>query len=66
LHQFEAELAEQENWNEVQHGLKARVVVHPDGEASEKYLLCRIRAPGSDKFLTKLAARSDNRASSAR
>jgi transposase len=44
LRHFEAELAEQENWNEVQNGLEARVVVHPDGEESEKYLLCRSRA----------------------
>ena len=34
LRHFEAELAEEENWNEVQHGLEARVVAHPDGDGS--------------------------------
>ena len=46
LRHFEAELAERENWNEVQHGLEARVVAHPDGDGSEKYVLCRSQARG--------------------
>ena len=46
LRHFEAELAEEENWNVVQHGLEARVVAHPDGEGSEKYVLCRSQARG--------------------
>ena len=46
LRHFEAELAEEENWNVVQHGLEARVVAHPDGDGSEKYVLCRSQARG--------------------
>jgi transposase len=30
----------------VQHGLEARVVAHPDGDGSEKYVLCRSQARG--------------------
>jgi len=46
LRHFEAELAEEENWKVVQHGLEARVVEHPDGNGSEKYVLCRSQARG--------------------
>jgi hypothetical protein len=46
LRHFEAELAEEENWNEVQHGLEAKLVAHPDGDGSEKYVLCRSQARG--------------------
>jgi transposase len=46
LRHFEAELAEEENWKVVQHGLEARVVAHPDGDGSEKYVLCRSQARG--------------------
>jgi len=44
LRHFEAELAEEENWNVVQHGLEARVVAHPDWDGSEKYVSCRSQA----------------------
>lgn len=46
LRHFEAELAEEENWKVVQHGLEARVVAHPDGDGNEKYVLCRSQARG--------------------
>ena len=46
LRHFEAELAEEENWKVVQHGLDARVVAHPDGDGNEKYVLCRSQARG--------------------
>ena len=46
LRHFEAELTEEENWNVVQHGLEARVVAHPDGDGSERYVLCRSQARG--------------------
>ena len=46
LRHFEEELAEKENWSEVQQGLEARVVEHPDGEGCEKYVLCRSQARG--------------------
>jgi hypothetical protein len=41
-----SELAEEENWNVVQHGPEERVVAHPDGDGSEKYVLCRSHAQG--------------------
>lgn len=44
LRHFEAELANKENWSEVQAGVEARLVKHPDGDGSEKYVLCRSRA----------------------
>jgi len=53
LRHFEEELAEKENWSEVQQGLEARVVEHPDGEGCEKYVLCRSQARG-EKEVTRL------------
>jgi transposase len=44
LRHFEAELAEKEHWAEVQEGLEARLVEHPDGKGGERYVLCRSRA----------------------
>ena len=44
LRHFEAALLEQENWTGVQEGLEARMVEHPDGNGSEKYVLCRSTA----------------------
>jgi len=44
LRHFEAQLAEKENWVEVQEGLEARLVEHPDGHGDERYLLCRSQA----------------------
>jgi len=44
LRHFEAQLAEKEHWSQVQEGLEARLVEHPDGEGGEQYLLCRSRA----------------------
>ena len=41
LRHFEAELLRQDNWTEVQEGLEARLVEHPDGNGKEKYVLCR-------------------------
>lgn len=46
LSHFETELVTQEDWNEVQHGLEAKVVAHPDGDGTEKYVLCRSQARG--------------------
>jgi transposase len=43
---FEQELAEKENWVEVQEGLEARLVKHPDGQGEEQYVLCRSKARG--------------------
>lgn len=44
LRHFEEQLAEAENWVEVQEGLEARLVRHPDGKGDETYVLCRSRA----------------------
>lgn len=44
LRHFEAALLDEENWTEVQDGLEARMVEHPDGNGSEKYVLCRSTA----------------------
>ena len=44
LRHFEAALLEDENWSLVQDGLEARLVEHPDGNGTEKYVLCRSTA----------------------
>lgn len=44
LRHFEATLLEEENWSQVQDGLEARLVEHPDGNGAEKYVLCRSTA----------------------
>jgi transposase len=47
LRAYEGELAEKENWTEVQHGVEARLVDHPDGEDQERFVLCRSNARGA-------------------
>ena len=47
LRAYEAELAERENWVEVQHGVEARLVAHPDGDGRERFVLCRSTARGA-------------------
>ncbi|MBL9172590.1 MAG: IS1634 family transposase, partial [Verrucomicrobiales bacterium] len=47
LRAYEAELAQKENWVEVHHGVEARLVAHPDGEGSERFVLCRSTARGA-------------------
>jgi transposase len=44
LRTFEAQLAEQDNWTDVQNGVEARLVEHPDGDGSERFVLCRSNA----------------------
>lgn len=41
LKHFEAVLLDRDGWHQVQSGLEARLVEHPDGEGEEKYVLCR-------------------------
>lgn len=41
LRGYEAELAERDNWTDVQNGVEARLVDHPDGDGSERFVLCR-------------------------
>jgi len=47
LRAYEAALAEKENWVEVEHGVEARLVDHPDGAGQERYVLCRSTARGA-------------------
>lgn len=47
LRAYEAELAEKENWIEVENGVEARLVDHPDGKGQERYVLCRSSARGA-------------------
>jgi transposase len=44
LRAFETQLAEQDNWTDVQNGVEARLVEHPDGDGSERFVLCRSNA----------------------
>jgi transposase len=44
LRAFEAELAENDNWTDVQNGVEARLVDHPDGNGEERFVLCRSSA----------------------
>jgi transposase len=41
LKQFEAQLLDEKDWTQVQEGVEAKVVSHPDGGTDEQYLLCR-------------------------
>jgi len=41
LKNFEAALLDKDGWHEVQSGLEARLVEHPDGGQEEKYVMCR-------------------------
>lgn len=47
LHNYESQLAEKENWIEVENGVEARLVDHPDGNGQERYVLCRSSARGA-------------------
>jgi transposase len=47
LRAYEEQLAEKENWVEVETGVEARLVEHPDGEGQERYVLCRSKARGA-------------------
>jgi transposase len=44
LKRFEAQLLDAKDWAQVQEGVEAKVVPHPDGGSDEQYLLCRSRA----------------------
>lgn len=47
LRNYESQLAEKENWVEVENGVQARLVDHPDGNGAERYVLCRSSARGA-------------------
>ena len=59
LRHFEAALLEEQNWTQVQDGLEARLVEHPDGQGCEKYVLCRSTAR-AEKERAMLARQSEN------
>jgi transposase len=44
LRQFEAALLKKEGWSEVEPGVEARLVPHPDGDGHEQFILCRSAA----------------------
>lgn len=44
LRHFEATLLEKEGWSEVEPGVEARLVPHPDGQGAEQFILCRSEA----------------------
>ncbi len=58
LRQFEAALLEKDGWSEVQSGLEAKLVAHPDGAGEEQFILCRSRARGQ-KEAAMLVRQSD-------
>lgn len=58
LRHHEATLLDQLDWHEVQDGLEVRLVAHPDGEAGEKYVLCR-SAARAEKERAMLQRQSD-------
>ena len=41
LRKFEEALLEKEGWSQVQPGLEAKLVPHPDGRGEEQFVLCR-------------------------
>lgn len=58
LREFEKQLLEREGWEEVQDGLEARLLPHPDKEGGEQYVLCRSTAR-AEKERAMLARQSD-------
>ncbi len=47
LRDYQTQLAEKENWVDVENGVEARLVDHPDGDGQERYVLCRSQARGA-------------------
>jgi transposase len=44
LRQFERELLEQADWQQVETGVEVKLASHPDGRGQEQYVLCRSQA----------------------
>jgi hypothetical protein len=44
LRRFEAALLDKEGWSQVQSGLEAKLLAHPDGQGREQFVLCRSTA----------------------
>lgn len=58
LRAHEQTLLEQSDWHQVQDGLEVRLVVQPDGEPGERYVLCRSSAR-AEKERAMLARQSE-------
>lgn len=58
LREFEKQLLEREGWHEVQDGLEARLLPHPDSKGHEQYVLCRSSAR-AEKERAMLARQSE-------
>ena len=59
LREFEKEMLDAEGWSEVQSGLEARLIAHPDGKGQEQYVLCRSSAR-AEKERAMLARQSEH------
>jgi transposase len=59
LRDFEAQLLDKEGWSEVQSGVEARLIAHPDGKGQEQYVLCRSSAR-AQKERAMLARQSEH------
>jgi transposase len=59
LREFEKTLLERDGWQEVQSGLEAKLIAHPDGKGEEQYVLCRSSAR-ADKERAMLARQSEH------
>ena len=44
LRQFEKELLEQKDWQQVREGVEVKLLPHPDGKGHEQFVLCRSQA----------------------
>jgi transposase len=58
LREFETQLLDHDGWSDVQDGLEARLIAHPDGKGEEQYVLCRSSAR-AEKERAMLARQSD-------
>lgn len=59
LREFEKNLLERDGWHEVQSGLEAKLIAHPDGKGEEQYVLCRSSAR-AEKERAMLARQSEH------
>lgn len=59
LRHFEKQLTDNTQWTDVQTGLEARLVEHPDHDGLEKYILCR-STPRAAKEQAMLARQMDH------
>ncbi len=58
LRNFELPLLDKEGWHQVQEGLEAKLLAHPDGKGEEQFVLCRSTAR-ADKERAMLQRQTD-------